>query len=145
MIARAKFKKTKFNFKSKLKRKLFELTFEKMNFKVSLTYDVWSPDSGLGLHGWKLIYSPSEVVPASSSYLNLSADPSNENIPFGNFIFKILLMVFGSIIPGQECRTIGMGSLLGSKLEQTLLPKLHQRYKNGGNKKILSILLKQGR
>ena len=55
MIARAKFKKIKFDLKSKLKRKLFELTFEQMNFKVSLTYAVWSPDSGLGLHGWKLI------------------------------------------------------------------------------------------
>ena len=54
-------------------------------------------------------------------------------------------MVLGSILPTQESRTIGMGSLLGSKLEQTLLPKLHQRYKNGGNTKMLSILLQQGR
>ena len=54
-------------------------------------------------------------------------------------------MVFCLVIPGQESRSIGMGSLLGSKLEQTLLPQLHQRYKNGGNKKMLSILLKQGR
>ena len=79
------------------------------------------------------------------TFISIRVNLASMEMKLHFLIFQAMILVFGVIIPSQGSRAIGMGSLMGSNLEQRLLPKLHQRYKNGGSKKMLSMLLQQGR